>query len=131
MIDENFLQSAIRIRRTYLKLTNNLGFYRKQADKILKSLNESLEKIELLRKTVNDPNGSEQSKVIEMMKILDELSNQADMLEESANPINKDIEELAIEEQELYFRIKEKHSELTDEQIVESVRERLIKEGLS
>ncbi len=131
MIDENFLQSAIRIRRTYLKLTNNLGFYRKQADKILKSLNESLEKIELLRKTVNDPNGSEQSKVLEMMKILDELSNQADMLEESANPINKDIEELAIEEQELYFRIKEKHSELTDEQIVESVRERLIKEGLS
>ena len=131
MVDENFLQSAIRIRRNYLKLSNNLGFYKKEADKIIKSLNNSLQKIETLKNQLEGKNYSQNHQIIEMMKILDELSTQADTLENSANPLNEDIEKLAVEEQELFQRIKEKHTYLTDEQIVESVRERLIKEGLS
>lgn len=42
--------------------------------------------------------------------------------------MNKDIEKLALEEQELYRQIKQKHSNLTDEQIISSVKDRLIQE---
>ena len=45
--------------------------------------------------------------------------------------LNKDIEKLALEEQELYRQIKQKHSNLTDEQIISSVKDRLIQENLS
>lgn len=127
MIDENFLQSAIRIRRNYLKVSNNLGLYRKRADEILKILSESLDKIDELQK--QQLNGS--SDVLKMINILDDLTKQSDKLEESTNPLNKEIEELAKEEQELYTRIREKHIDLTEEQIVECVRERLIRENLS
>ena len=46
------------------------------------------------------------------------------------DPLNKQIEKLAKEEQELYEQIKMAHPNLSDEQIVTSVRNRLIQEGL-
>ena len=48
----------------------------------------------------------------------------------SANPINKEIERLALEEQELYKQICLNHPDLTEDQIVECVKERLLKENL-
>ena len=44
---------------------------------------------------------------------------------------NVEIEKLGREEQELYRQIVEHHPELTEDQIVKSVRDRLLKEGLS
>ena len=38
MIDEFFLQNAVNIRRTYLKMTNNMDFYQKRAKEIVDRL---------------------------------------------------------------------------------------------
>ena len=67
----------------------------------------------------------------ELMKALQEVDDEGKSLEDLVNPLNKEIEKLALEEQELYRKIKEKHFTLTEEQIIESVRDRLIKENLS
>ncbi len=66
-----------------------------------------------------------------MVTLLNKLTKETEDLENYINPINSDIEKLAIEEQELFQRIKEKHSNLTEEQIVESVRQRLIQENIA
>ena len=44
--------------------------------------------------------------------------------------INKEIEKLGREEQELYRLIKESYSSLSDQQIVKQIRKRLDSEGL-
>ena len=66
-----------------------------------------------------------------MIKIISEIEDDGKSLEKYIDPLNKEIEKLAVEEQELYRVICEKHFDLTEEQIIESVRKRLEKENLS
>lgn len=137
MIDENFLQSAVRIRRTYLKLSNNMDMYQKAAESTIKKLDETITKIDKIKKESEESrsdknsNFSAEKALNEMLKILEEVDNEGKRLEELINPLNKEIEKLGLEEQELYRKIKEKHSNLTDDQIIESVKQRLINENLS
>lgn len=138
MVDEVFLQNAVRIRRTYLKLSNNMGLYQKKAQQVSDKLNDTVSRIEEIeteikesRKTKKDSDNGTEYFLNELMKALQEVDDEGKSLEGLVNPLNKEIEKLALEEQELYRKIKEKHFTLTDEQIVESIRDRLIKENLS
>lgn len=137
MVDEVFLQNAVRIRRTYLKLSNNMELYQKKAQSVSDKLDETVTKIEQIEKDAKESRNSKTSSnnteyfLNELMKVLQEVDDEGKSLENLVNPLNKEIEKLALEEQELYRKIKEKHFTLTDEQIIESVKDRLIKENLS
>lgn len=135
MIDENFLQNAVRIRRTYLKMINNMDFYQNKAKEIVDRLDETIEKVNAIQqKAEASKNNKEiggQDLLNELMKVLNDIEDEGHSLENLVDPLNKDIEKLAEEEQELYRLIKQKHNNLTDEQIIESVKDRLIKENLS
>lgn len=136
MVDEIYLQSAVRIRRTYLKLSNNMELYQKKAQEVSDKLEATISKIDELQNQVeesrNDKSGKKDSNqfLMELVKILNEVEEDGKALESSVDPLNKEIEKLALEEQELYRQIKEKHFDLTDEQIITSVQDRLIKENL-
>ena len=137
MVDEVFLQNAVRIRRTYLKLSNNMDLYQKKAQQVSNKLDETIVKIEKIEKEAKEsrnsksPGNGTEYFLNELMKALQEVDDEGKSLEDLVNPLNKEIEKLALEEQELYRKIKEKHFTLTEEQILESVRDRLIKENLS
>jgi uncharacterized protein YhaN len=135
MIDEVFLQNAVRIRRTYLKMTNNMEFYQNKAKEIVDRLDDTLVKIDELQKTIEESKKNSgvgsQGLLNELLSILNDIDIEGKSLEDLVNPLNQDIEKLALEEQELYRQIKEKHYDLTDEQIIQSVKDRLIKENLS
>lgn len=137
MVDEVFLQNAVRIRRTYLKLSNNMDLYQKKAQQVSDKLDETLVRIEEIEKEAKESRNSKSSSnnaeyfLNELMKALQEVDDEGKSLESLVDPLNKEIEKLALEEQELFRKIKEKHFTLTEEQIVESVRDRLIKENLS
>ena len=137
MVDEVFLQNAVRIRRTYLKLSNNMDLYQKKAQRVSDKLDETLARIEEIEKEAKESRNSKTSSnnteyfLNELMKALQEVDDEGKSLEDLVDPLNKEIEKLALEEQELFRKIKEKHFTLTDEQIIESVRDRLIKENLS
>ena len=45
--------------------------------------------------------------------------------------LNSEMEKLALEEQELWRNIKERHYNISEEDIISSVKERLIRENLS
>ena len=136
MVEEIYLQNAVRIRRTYLKLSNNMDLYQKKAREVSDKLEETISKIDDLQSKIEeskkDKNNSKDSNhfLIELVKILNEVEEDGKALEDSVDPLNKEIEKLALEEQELYRQIKEKHFNLTDEQIITSVQDRLIKENL-
>jgi arsenate reductase-like glutaredoxin family protein len=131
MIDENFLKSAVNIRRQYLKISNNMEFYHNKAKDVVDKLEETLESLEKLQNDFSVSKSiSNEGAISSLMTILKDVEDEGDRLEKLVEPMNKEIEKLSKEEHELYRQIKEKHKDLTDEQIVKSVQDRLIREGL-
>ena len=135
MIDEKYLQKAIRIRRTYLKLINNMDLYRARATQISENLDKTLKDLDNFQKDLNkkDRKESIDEKALfeKLLKIIDNIEEEGNRLEKLIEPVNFEIEKLAKEEIELYNQILDGHSNLTEDQIVEKVQDRLIKEGLS
>lgn len=133
MIEERFLIAAINIRKTYLKLTSNLDLYMNKAEGTLKALESAYEEVVKIDKRLKEAKKSK--KTIEpvtedLLKIISDIEEEGNRIEKFAEPLNKEIESLAIEEQELYRNICEAHNNLSEEQIVDIVRKRLIKENL-
>jgi flagellar biosynthesis chaperone FliJ len=136
MIDEHFYQASINIRKTYLKLTGDMDEYRKIVEQSMKSLQRSIVDIERVQKDLKDIRKSKYevenniNTIEKVTEILNSIEMEGNRLESFINPINKEIEKLAEEEQILYKKICERHSNLTEAQIVEAVRLRLKKENL-
>ena len=138
MIEEKYLKMAISIRRTYLKLINNLDLYHNRALKVSSNLEETLAKLDTIQEGLDSKDKETSSKetssketLDKILNILQEVEDEGKKLETLIDPINLEIEKLGREEQELYRQIVEHHSELTEDQIVNFVRDRLLKEGLS
>lgn len=131
MINEFFLQSAVNIRRQYLKISNNMELYHNKAKDVVDTLESSVKKLEEIQEKVkNDNNMSAEKSISHILKVINDVEQEGKRLEELVDPMNKEIEKLSKEENELYRKIKEKHPDLSDEQIVRSVEDRLQKEGL-
>ena len=138
MIEEKYLKMSISIRRTYLKLINNLDLYHNRALKVSSNLEETLAKLDTIQegldskdKETSRQETSSKETLDKILNILQEVEDEGKKLETLIDPINLEIEKLGREEQELYRQIVEHHSELTEDQIVNFVRDRLLKEGLS
>lgn len=134
MIDEKFLLAAVNIKKTYIRLLSNLDLYETKAKETLEKLGSLYDKLGVLEKDIKKPeniNNDNYSAFNEVLKILNELENEGVKLKSFTDPLNKKIENLALEEQELYKQICMKHSDMTEDEIVECVGKRLEKENLS
>jgi predicted nucleic acid-binding Zn-ribbon protein len=134
MINEQFLQRAIDIRKTYLRLTNNMDDYLEKITNVSVRLEKTVVEIteieEKYNKSEASQNISNDQTMKELLKVLDKVDREGKTLESLVDPLNKEIEKLSKEEVELYRLIREKHSNLTEDQIVETVKARLKKEEL-
>ena len=136
MIEEKFLVAAVNIKRSYLKLTSNLDFYKTRAEQTLEKLQEAYGKVETLENEIKElkkqkDQNADPDLTTKVLSILSDIEEEGNRIEKFVEPLNKEIEKLAIEEGELYRVIVETHPNLSEEQIVEAVRLRLKKEGLS
>jgi len=136
MIEEKFLVAAVNIKRSYLKLTSNLDFYKRRAEQTLEKLQEAYGKVETLENEIKElkkqkDQNADPDLTTKVLSILNDIEEEGNRIEKFVEPLNKEIEKLAIEEGELYRIIVETHPNLSEEQIVEAVRLRLKKEGLS
>ena len=132
MIDESFIKAAIKIRREYLKLTNNLSFYKRKAEDVIENLEDIVTKIEnIQQETENQSITNNDAVVFQLTKLLTDVESEGRAVESLIDPLNKEIEKLGLEEQELWRNIKNKYPNLSDEEIVEYVRKRLLQENLS
>jgi len=133
MIEERFLVAAVNIRKTYIKLTSNLDLYKNKAESTLKALEKAYKEVEMIGDRL--ATAKKEKKTIEpvsddLLKILSDIEEEGNKIEKFVEPLNKEIESLAVEEQELYRNICERHKDLSEDQIVEIVRKRLEKENL-
>lgn len=131
MIDENFINAAIRIRRDYLKINSNLDMYKRRAREISTNLDSLLKKIEDVQEKAYDKNTTSDVIIKDMDKIMKEFEDEGNKLEKLIEPLNQQVEKLALEEQELWRSIKIKHHNLSEDIIIDYVKQRLIKENLS
>lgn len=129
MIDDNFVQAAIKIRREYLKLTNNLNFYKNQANKVIKNLEDIANKLEDISKSSEfDPNA--EATTAKLIGVLKSLEIEGKNINELVDPLNSEIEKLSLEEAELWRKIKSKHSNFSDEQIVVYIKAKFSEQNL-
>jgi chromosome segregation ATPase len=135
MIDEKFLTAAVNIRKTYISVTSDIETYERRIKITLDRLNSTLEKVESLQKDMKDKEKikkmDSKNVLADLMGLINEIEDEGKSLEKYVEPLNRKIEKLSLEEQELYRMICDKHSNLTEDQIVSCVRERLIKEKLA
>jgi hypothetical protein len=132
MIDENFVQAAIQIKKEYLKVTNTLGVYQKKAKETTSEMDKIIIKLEELQeKAKNNKQMTTEMAMTDIEKIIKEFEEQAKRLTSVIDPLNEQLEKLALEEEELWRMIKNKHSDLEDYQIISYVQNRLTKENLS
>jgi tRNA uridine 5-carbamoylmethylation protein Kti12 len=132
MIDENFVQAAVTIRRNYLKVTNTLGVYQKKAKESVEGLDDIIEKLENLKeKAKSNREMTTDMAVEDIQKIIKDFEEETTRLTSVIDPLNEQLEKLAIEEEELWRAIKLKHSDISEIDIVDYIKRRLIKENLS
>jgi len=131
MIDENFINAAVRIRREYLKINSNLEMYRRRAREISENLDGLLTKIEEIQEKAYNKTADSESILQDINKVMKDFEDEGTKLEKLIEPLNQQVEKLAIEEQELWRSIKTKHNNISDDLIIDYVKQRLIKENLS
>ena len=130
MINKNLLNSAVRIRKKYLKVSSNMNMYNKRAKEIINILENSITKLNDIQNDINDNKGDSKEAVNKIMEDINSIDEEGKRLEEMVNPMNEEIEKLQQEEQELYRLIKEKYPDLSDDEIIKEVHEELQRQGL-
>ena len=130
MINKNLLNSAVRIRKKYLKVSSNMNMYNKRAKEIINILENSITKLNDIQNDINDNKGDSKEAVNKIMEVINSIDEEGKRLEEMVNPMNEEIEKLQQEEQELYRLIKEKYPDLSDDEIIKEVHEELQRQGL-
>ena len=129
MIDDFLLQSAVNIRRKYLKVTNNLKLYEDKAKELVSILETTISKLNELNSSNNNTTSSD-DKVEGLLKILKDVDEESLRLKYIIDPINKNIEELSKEEVVLYNTIIVKYIDLSDDEIIKEIQNRLSSEDL-
>ncbi len=130
MIEERFLESAVKIKKKYISLVSNLELYRTAASSLNTKLNTSLENLQTLEEDYKNHKIQGKEAMNSILEIINKIESDGKRLENLINPINEEIELLAKEEQFLFKQIVDTHPNLTQKQIIQIVKDRIIKEGL-
>ncbi len=131
MIEESYVQAAIRIRRHYLKISNDMSLYEKKAKNTLKKLEDLSNFVKKTQEELNNTKVDKEESVKKINEAVLEINKQTSSLNDDVDPMNKEVEKLLIEEQELWKKIKEKYNNLNEDDIINYIKDRLIKENLS
>lgn len=118
-IDKVYIDSAVEIRREWVRLLGVITDYQKEIDKTKKLLYKKKQDIEDYSKTkpkIKDPKFKE---FIETL--FTDLEMQSTLLENKISPVSKEMEKLSKEELRLYKVITSKYPNLSDDQIKEEL----------
>lgn len=127
IIDQILIDSALSIRNEFLSLNNDLAKYDKRISELAKYLQDISG--ELI--TYKDNGIKEAKSVTEMtnyiLSKMDEIDTETNKVNKHIEPINKAIEKLKIDEQNLYDEIKKRYPNVEDDDIIREVHIRINK----
>lgn len=131
MIEERFIQAAIKIRRDFLKISNNMNLYHSKAREIVSTLTELQKKAGEKQELINSGKVNHKESIDILQDVIKDIEEETKRISDNLDPLNKEMELLLVEEGELWRQIKDKHSDIDESKIVEYVKERIIQAGLS
>lgn len=130
MIDKIYIESAKSIRSEFLKLSQKLDNYQNDLSKYVSYLETASKDLENIKtndiKTIREASDLETISE-KITKKLNEIETEEQKIIHLIKPINDRIEKLREEENYLYNQIKEKYTNLTDEQIIKEIHSYLEK----
>lgn len=128
MIDNQLIESAKNIRKTFLRMTNQLSVYETEVKDLINFLQE---KIQILQNYNNNDvrkmkTNEDLNKVTKsILKEIEEIEAAEQKLQNKIGKINKEIEKLSNEEVILYKTIKERYPNLSDVEIKREIQQNL------
>ncbi len=128
MIDSQLIDSAIVIRKEYLKLVSTLNKYQDNVSDLSKFL---LEKIDDMSKYNNDvvKNIRTQSDITkvsdQILRNIQEIEDEEKKLSKKVNEINIKLEKLRSDETVLYNKIVDRYPNLSESEIIQEIQSRL------
>jgi seryl-tRNA synthetase len=123
MIDKHFIDSAVEIRKEWVRLIRSLDGYQSQVDKAQRLISEKKQEVEAFSKRDLSMKDPQVKKFIE--RVFDEVEYQANIIESKIKPLNEDIEKLKGEELRLYHHIKRSYPNISDDEIKSQVWEHI------
>lgn len=128
MIDEQLLQGAVIIRKTFLRLKRELNTYQGDVSHMVNFLQEKIKTIQAIKKDELKNLRSREEVAVVTKKIVDEIDQielEEKKLQNKINKINVEMERLTKDEGILYNTIKERYPELSDEEIIKEIHQKL------
>ena len=128
MIDEQLIQSAQNIRKTFLRLNKDISAYQSEIGEMVSFLQQKLQYLENYNITkVKDIKSkvdiSEVTK--DIISQIDEIELAEKKIQNKIVVINDELEKLKKDEEILYKTIKERYPELNDDQIIKEIQQNL------
>lgn len=124
MIDNFYIESAISIRKEFLRLNELLESDRSSLLELTNVLQKAVSELEEYNKKITEEKSIESIKEFIIVK-LNYLEEEINRIGDKIDPINKKIEKLRIEEMDLYLSIKERYPDLSDFDIKNYITEKL------
>jgi len=115
MIQEIYLKRALNIRKEYLSIKSNMDEYDKFAKNLLISIDDRTKELHELQKKIEEKKITDiETAKDKLMEILINLETEANGIEDIINNMNLKIDNLKVNEQDLYKELKYKYPELKD-----------------
>lgn len=127
MIQELYLKKAVKIRKDYLNIVNDIKSYEKIAKDIINTLQLATDNLESTMEKVNAGTLSEKTRDERLQKTFIDLEQDMNNIEKSVNKLNSSMEKLKMDEIDLHKQIKQVYFNLSDEEIRKEVQDYLVK----
>jgi predicted nucleic acid-binding Zn-ribbon protein len=128
-LDKIYINSAVSIRKEYLKLNNDLKKYEGLIKDLKGKVENTITKIQNIMENISKSSVEDiQKKSIEYLKTLE---SETQRIQKFVDPINKKIETLQKQEQALYDQIKLNYPGIENEEILSQIQRELKKRNLS
>ena len=124
MINQKYLDQALRIRKDFLTTDSELLYLKDELKKIHDSINETLSKLKNVRDNSDKYKTNEEFQS-EIIKYLKEFELQSDKANKVYKPLNIKMEKLKEEEQELYKTLVQNYPNINEESLIQEVQDYL------
>ena len=122
MINEKYLNQALRIRKDYLKTNNNLLGLQEKLEQIQVELKSSLNGLTQVKDNSESYDNEEEFRK-DVLKYLKDFEIQIKEINSLYEPLNNKMENLKEEEDKLYSELIKKYPKIKEEEIINQVKE--------
>lgn len=123
MISKHYIDKAIKIRKEYLSLNDELKNHLDQIKEFKDSIADIMDNFSNIKGNINNENYStEEDARKKVFAEIARIEREAKKVEKIYKPINDRLEELSKEEKILYDNIKDRYPELSDDEIVNEIK---------